>query len=163
MSTYHKAVIFATISIIMIVIGMIVFELYVSEVGTGIYLEEGKLSDAQKESINISLDLLKTLMTWVIAVIGATAFFLKLNVEQSLSIRRTDLIISFIIILLSIISLYLGHLAVDKIAKSLSLYQFPIDDDKIQKILRLQYVTGLAAVALFGFHIFQFFWARIKG
>ena len=141
---------------------MIVFELYVSKESIGIYLEEGKLSDTQKESIAITLDLLKTLMTWVIAIIGATAFFLKLNVEQSLSIRRTDLIISLIIILLSTISLYLGHLAVDKIVRLLAVDQFPINDERVQEILRLQYITGLSAVALFGFHIFQFFWARIK-
>jgi hypothetical protein len=160
-TTYSKAIIIAMISISIVVVGMIIYENSVSEVGAGLYLEDGKLSDAQKESIKITLDLLKTLMTWVIGVIGATAFFLKLNVEQTFSIRHTDLVISFVIIILSTISLYLGHLAVEKIAILLSLDQYPLDNEKVRQIGRLQYITGLSSVALFGFHVFQFFWARL--
>ncbi len=160
-NSYSIAITIAVSIISIVVIGMIFYENYISDIGAGIYLEDGKLSDAQKESIKITLDLLKTLMTWVIGVIGATAFFLKLNAEGALSIRPIDLMISFAIIILSTVSLYLGHLTVEKIAILLSLDQYPIDNEKVRQIGRFQYLTGLSSVALFGLHVFQFFWARL--
>lgn len=159
--SYLKATLGASLAIILAIIGLVVYENSVAGIGVGTYLENGTLTDTQTQSISITLDLIKTLMAWVAGVIGATAFFLKLNVEQKLSIHKTDLILSFTIIVISVVSLFFGHLAVDKIAASLSLDQYPMEDSQIRQIARLQYVVGLSAVALFGFHVFQFFWARL--
>jgi hypothetical protein len=125
-----------------------------------VYLEAGSLSDAQGKSIDVLLTLANTLIAWAIAVIGATGFFLKLNVERGLPVRRVDLLISFAIILLCVWSLFFGHLGIDKISHILALDQFPVRDRDVRQTLRFQYLSGLAAIGLFGFHVFQFFWAR---
>ena len=124
------------------------------------YLPDGVLSDAQGKAIDVLLDLAKILIAWAIAVIGATGFFLKLNVERAVPIRRVDLLISFAIVLLCVWSLFFGHLGIDKISQLLALDQFPIRDQDVRAVLRHQYLAGLAAIGLFGFHLFQFFWAR---
>jgi len=151
----------AALAIVLVAVGMIVFENRVSDVAAGLYLSDGKLTDAQKESLKVMLDLVTLLMNWAIAVIGATGFFLKLNVEKDIPIHMLDLILSFVIILLSIMSIFLGHLVIDKSAQILSLDQFPVNNEMVRRLGRFQYLTGLGAITLFGFHVFQFFWARI--
>ena len=93
-------------------------------------------------------------------MIGATGFFLKVNVERGVGIRRVDLLISFAIVLLCVWSLFFGHLGIDKISQILALDQFPIQDQDVRQALRHQYLSGLAAIGFFGFHVFQFFWAQ---
>jgi hypothetical protein len=159
-SGYAKATLVAGAIIVVVAIGMIVFEGYFAGIAPGLYLKNGKLSDVQKESLTAMLDLVKLLMNWGIAVIGAAGFFLKLNVEKEIPIRVPDLILTFCIILLAVISLFLGHLAVNKSAETLALEQFPVTNDTIRMLVRYQYVSGLSSIALFGFHVFQFFWAR---
>jgi hypothetical protein len=64
------------------------------------------------------LDLVKLLTNWAIAVIGATGFFLKANVDKGLQIRTVDLLLTFAIITLAVLSLFLGHLVLDALLKS---------------------------------------------
>jgi len=149
-------------AIVLVAAGMIAFELNVSDLDAGIYLENGNLSDAQKESMSVMLELQTLLMNWSIVTIGAMGFFLKLNVEKNMRLRSLDLLLSFLVIILSVISLFFGHLVVDLSAELLSLDQFPVNDETIRNLGFYQYVTGLGAISLFGFHVFQFFSARIS-
>jgi hypothetical protein len=57
--------------------------------------------------------------------------------------------------------LFFGHLMMDKTAEILSLDLDPTKSELIRRIGRFQYISGLGAIALFGFHVFQFFWARL--
>ncbi|MBE9490648.1 MAG: hypothetical protein IMY67_10170 [Bacteroidetes bacterium] len=159
---YTKGVVFAALLLLMMAIIMVIFEKNISDIKPGIYLNGGVLSDAQKESLKVMLDLNKLLMNWSIAVIGAVGFFLKLNVEKDVSLQKRDLILSFIIIIVAVTSLFLGHLSVDRTSEMLSLDLYPVNNETIRNLGRFQYLTGLSAITLFGFHVFQFFWARIN-
>ena len=59
------------------------------------------------------------------------------------------------------IRLFFGHLVIDKSAELLSLDQYPVNNEIIRSLGRYQYLTGLGAIGLFGFHVFQFFLARV--
>lgn len=158
MSSYGRAVFLASVVLVVMAIAMLVFENKLSGVTPGLYLTDGGLSDAQKQSLSAMLDLVKLLMNWAVAVIGAAGFFLKLGVEKDIPIRGRDLILTFCIILLSVISLFLGHLVIDKSSAILALDQFPVSNDRVRFLGRYQYVFGLSSIILFGFHVFQFFW-----
>ncbi len=163
LSSYALACLAALVVVAAMVGAMVAYENSVAEANPNVYLPDGALSDTQKKSIDVLLDLSNILIAWAIAVIGATGFFLKLNIERELPVRRIDLLISFAIILLCVWSLFFGHLGIDKISQILALDQFPIRDRDVRQVLRHQYLSGLAAIGLFGFHVIQFFWARRSG
>lgn len=140
--------------------GAVVLEWFIPEIGPGRYVEQGKLTDTQKASISAMMESWKFLTSWAIGVLGATVFFFKLNVEKSLALGRFDLIISFIIILFAILSLFLGHLLVERSISILAIDQFPWNDRVVRELVRFQYVFVLLAIALFGFHAFRYFWLR---
>ncbi len=118
----------------------------------------GKLSDTQAESVHITLDLIQLIMTWTIAVIGASGFFLRLNIEKKNSLTQLDIVLTLAIIVVAVISLYFGHLAVDRTAGLLAVDQFPVGKAELRRLCQYQYLSFFAAVLLFGFHVFQFFW-----
>lgn len=148
------------LAVVLVIYGMLLFERSMANVDPGPYLRGGTLSDAQQASLTTTLNLVTLLMNWAVAVIGATGFFLRLTVEKGLSIRRLNLLVIFAIIVSSVVSLFLGHLVIDHVALALSLDQFPVHSEKVRKLGRYQYYAGLCSIALFGFHIFQFFWTR---
>src|SRR5690242_9040419 len=124
--SYRQGVGCAIGALVLLGVAMLFYELH-WQAGPGKYLEGGTLSEAQKESIRVTLDLFQLLMTWALAVLGATGFFLKLNIEKGLRLRQIDLLLSLGIIIASVLSLYFGHLAVDRTAELLSLYQYPVN------------------------------------
>ena len=68
---------------------------------------------------------------------------------------------SLAIICCCVLSLYFGHLGVNLAAELLGLFQFPLQDERLNRVGRYQYIAFFAAVMLFGLHIFQFFWNRL--
>jgi hypothetical protein len=156
----RKVVTGAAIAIAMLVAGMIVLEEHTANVTPGLALDEGKLTEAQKESITEMLALVTLLMNWAVAVIGASGFFLKFSVEKSVGASRFDVGLVFCVILLSVASLFLGHLVIDQSSLILSLDQFPVNNERLRLLVRYQYLVGLGSIALFGFFVFQFYWPR---
>lgn len=159
-SDHSRATLCAATVLVILIGGMLWIENLVSVNAPGVLLAEGALSEAQKQALTAMLDLVKLLTNWTIAVIGATGFFLKANVDKGLAITTFDLLLTFAIITLAILSLFLGHLVLDRTAEVLSAYQFPLNDPQVRSLGRYQYLLGLSAIAVFGLHIFQFFWAR---
>jgi hypothetical protein len=150
----------AAIAIAMLVIGMLVLETHTANVAPGLALIDGKLSDARKESIAEMLSLVTLLMNWAVALIGACAFFLKFTFEDKRKIGKLDIGIIFFVIILSVASLFLGHLVIDQSSLILSLDQFPVNNARLRMLARYQYLVGLGSIAVFGFFIFQFYWPR---
>ena len=158
-SHYLKGVGAALLTIVVVAVLMIVYENHVSGTSSGTYLD--KLSETQKEALRWILDLVKLLISWAVAVIGATGFFLKLNTERNVPLRPADLYLSFAIIIFAVTSLFFGHLAMDRGSAVLSVHQYPITDMMFRSHVRYQYLAVLGATGLFGFHVFHFFLARI--
>jgi hypothetical protein len=158
--SYGQGIGAAILALIVLGVWMLFFELN-SEIGAGRLLVNGQLSDAQSEATKVKLDLIQLLMNWALAIIGATAFFLKLHIEKGLALRQVDLFLSLSIILAAVLSLYFGHLAFDLTATLLALMQFPLANAGLKQLGRYQYLAFFAAVLLFGIHIFQFFWRRV--
>lgn len=159
-SDYIPATALAGIVIVLILAALLGFEYYVANTEVGRLLENGDLSDTQRSSLDLMLDLVTLFMNWSIAVIGAVAYFLKLAIEKPAQLRKLDLMMSFGIILLAVSSLFFGHLVIDDSIQLLAIEQFPVTNDEVRMIGRLQYGTGLSAIALFGFHVFQYAWAQ---
>ena len=151
-----KAISFAIVLLTLLGASMVVYEARL-ELKPGLALD-GLLSDTQSQSIKITLDLIQLIMTWTLAVIGAAGFFLKLNLENKDSLRRFDIALTFMIILVCVVSLYFGHLAVDRTANLLAVDQFPVGKTELRRMCQYQYLAFFASLLLFGFHVFQFFW-----
>jgi hypothetical protein len=160
LSTHSRATILAGGVLFGLVAAMLWIESSHASLDAGVLLKDGVLSDAREQSLTATVDLVKLLTNWGIAVIAGTGFFLKANVDKGLSITSLDLILTFTIIVLAVMSLFLGHLVLDRIAQVLAVYQFPLNDARVRTLGRLQYLVGLGAITVFGLHIFQFFWAR---
>jgi len=160
LTSHTKATITAT-SVLVVLVGLMLWiEARISVNNPGVLLPDGALSEAQKQSLTAMLDLVRLLTNWAIAVIGATGFFLKANIDKGLQIRTIDLLLTFAIITLAVLSLFLGHLVLDRTAEVLAVYQFPLNDARVRSLGRYQYLVGLSSISIFGLHIFQFFWAR---
>ncbi len=65
------------------------------------------------------------------------------------------------IIVAAVLSLFFGHLGIDRTAELLSLLQDPVRNVGLRQLGKFQYLSFFSAVLLFGFHIFRFFWARV--
>lgn len=158
--SYRRGLSIAIAVLLILGAGMLLFELY-SEPGAGPLLQNGKLTDAQAQAVKVMLDLLQLVMGWALAIIGATAFFLKLNIEKGFPLRQIDLFLSLAVIVASVLSLFFGHLAVNRTADLLAFEQFPVDNAGLRALGRYQYIAFFSAILLFGAHIFQFFWGRV--
>lgn len=156
---FRTSTLFASATLVILLGWMLYFEHITSKISPGPYITE--LSDVQSESLQISLELVKLINNWSLAIVGATAFFLKLNIGEGFCLHRKDLIISILIIIFSVISLFFGHLAFDRAATTLALNQFPLLHSDYRSISRYQYLFNLCSIGLFGFHVFQFYWSRI--
>ena len=164
-SSYAKALLSGGIIILVVAAFFIYYEVRFTEVKSGVALTQGRLTEAQGKSIDIAVDTSKLFITWAISLIGATGFFLKINLEREVKVRKIDLVMAFLIILLCVFSLFFGQVVLDFISRALSQNQDPFNSDNndiVRGNLKGQYLSGLAAVFLFGLHLVQFFWARIS-
>jgi len=152
--------IFSAVVIVTILGAFIAFEHFYTDPSVDTALN-GKLSPPQAKAIDLEIDLSKLFITWVLALAGAAAFFLKMNLEKGTVLSWLDVLLTFAILALCVLSLYFGHLAIDKSAQALSLDQFPLHDPVVRRNLRGQYLSALSAIGLFGFHVFQFFSRRV--
>lgn len=158
-----RPVLIGASAIIALTVAMIIIEQYTSTIAPAPYLKDGMLTETQKQSLAVMFDLIKLLMNLTIAVIGASAFFLRISVEKGILIRDRDLVLTFCIILLCILSLFLGHLVIHKSSEMLSLDQFPVSNETVRSLGRYQYVCALGAISIFGLHVLQFFYGRKAG
>jgi hypothetical protein len=150
----------AAAAVAIIALALYMFEAWFAQPGTGPLLEHGALNEAQKKALDIALDLTKSFMTWAFAIIGGASFFLKLGVDESIVLRRRDVMIVSAVLLLCVASLYFGQLAMDLTVSLLSVSQFPLNDPRVRIAIRSQYIMVLAAVSVFGIHVFDFFWMQ---
>lgn len=123
---------------------------------------EGKLSDAQKTSSSLIIELAKLFMGWSVAVIGGAAYFLKTNIEKDYPLTRTDLLLAELIILVSVVSIFFGHLSINFIVKMLILDVLPLDDPTLLWYIRCQYLCFLLSLLTFGAYIHSTFMNRTR-
>ena len=123
---------------------------------------EGELSSAQSKSIDTILDVSHLMIAWAVAIIGATAFLIRLIVEKHISAYRLDFCILFTVVLAAVVSLYFGHLGIYTVAEMLSLDQFPIGHKLSTEMFARQYALILVSTGLFGIHIVLFFWRLVE-
>ena len=125
-------------------------------------LMKGVLTAAQSKSIDAVLDLAHLMIGWSIAIIGATAYFMKMHADRHSHIHIVDLYFSIAIIVLCTASIFFGHLGIDFIAGMLSRDQFPVGTALLREMFASQYIALISAVGLFGIHIVQYFWRRLE-
>lgn len=142
--------------------GLVLFELFFAQALPGPALTDGALSAAQSKAIDTILDTAKTFTEWAVAVIGATAFFLKIGSDKDIKISRTDLAFASGIFLLCITSIAFWQMAMSLTADLLTVDQSPLTNDRWRRLFAYQYISGLAAICLFAVYVFQSFWMRIR-
>ncbi len=118
------------------------------------------LSDTETESLRLMQDLVTIFMNWSIGVIAAIAFFLKLSLGNDTTLKKIDLGLFSLTLMFAVGSLYFGHLVLDRSIIFLSVQQYPMRDSLIHNLRLYQYVTGLAAIAMFALSVFSYFWSR---
>jgi hypothetical protein len=159
-SSHTKVTLTAALILALVALTMILFEKHVSVDTPGILLTNGVMSETQKQSLSAMLDLVKLMMNWALATVGAVGLLQKTYVEKGVPVNSLDLIFTFCIVLAAVSSVFLGHLVIDRTAEVLALDQFPLNNPQVRLIGRAQYLFAMAAIGLFGLHMFQFFWAR---
>lgn len=159
--SHTKVILIAAVSLGIVAGIMLVFEKDISVDTPGILLRNGVMSETQKQSLAAMLDLVKLMMNWALGTMGAIALLQKTYVEKGTPVNSLDLFFTSLILLSAVSSVFLGHLVIDRTAEVLALDQFPLNNPQVRLLGRWQYFFAMAAIALFGLHMFQFFWARL--
>ena len=113
-------------------------------------LPNGYLIPAQEKSIDITLDLSHLMIAWAVSVIGATAFLVRVIIEQRIPTYRSLLYGLFSIVLFSALSLYFGLIGFEKTARMLAVSQLPLEHTGVIKTFGYQYATVLISTFCFG-------------
>ena len=158
----YPELLFVVTLIILTLIYIVYYELSITEPIVARELPGGKLTGAQLKSIETILELAHLMIGWAVAIIGATAFFIKFNVEKDIPVKRVDLCISSIVVISSVLSLYFGHLGIYYVSELLSFNQFPIGNKIIKEMFQRQYIMVLTATGLFGFYVIFLCWRLVS-
>lgn len=121
---------------------------------------EGKLTETQKTAIGLIVDLARLFMGWSLAVIGGAGYFLKANIERDYPLSRVDLLLAEAVILVSVVSIFFGHLTINYIVTTLTLEVMNLNDLALASYIRVQYITFLLSLLLFGAYIHNTFSQR---
>ena len=150
------------VSLIVLAVGYLVYyevSLTQSIMATG--LPDGKLTMAQSKSIDTIVKSSHLMMGWALAVIGASAFFLKLSIDRALPLGRLDFFVASIVVVGSVLSAAFGQFGNHLIAEMLSMDQFPIGHPVTRRVFAHQYVAMLGATALCSLQIVVFCWRLV--
>jgi hypothetical protein len=109
----------------------------------------GKLSKTQAKAIDVLLSLISLFVTFALSVLGGIAFFLSSALKKEMSLRRPALVLLAAAGLLSILSVFFGHLVftamIDMLANDILVFQATF----LLWPMRLQYISLLLALSLF--------------
>lgn len=123
---------------------------------------EGKLTETQKSAIGLIVDLAKLFMGWSLAVIGGVGYFLKANFEKEYPLSRLNLFLCEAVILVSVVSIFYGHLTINFIVTMLTLDVLNLGDPTLASYIRVHYIAFLTSLLLFGAYIHNTFFQRIN-
>jgi hypothetical protein len=121
----------------------------------------GVMSDSQKKSIDLLVDLSKLFINWTFATIGGVGVFIKLQIESKIALTFLDLLFIFVTLSLCISSLYFAQIGFDIVIRSLSLQQYPFYQSSMFIVFKWQFLLGLSAVCFLGLYAIQYCLARI--
>ena len=150
----------AVFFLVILIVAACLYELSLPDVSAGLLQRE--FSDSQAESLRLLQDLVKIFMNWSIGVIGATAFFFRLGIGNEIRLRRSDLAMFSLTILLAVGSLFFGHLVLDRSISILAVEQYPARDPLVNDLRQYQYLTGLATIAMFAISVLNYFMRGVK-
>ena len=138
--------------------GLLVVEYQLATLGIAPALPEGSLTDAQEKSIDLVVQSSQLLISWTFATLGAAAFIFKFAMDNRLRLGIFDIAAGCLVVILAICSLYFSQIGFDVLVRSLTLQQYPFDQDAVYFSFRYQFLFALAAVGVLGVHFFQFIW-----
>jgi len=147
---------FALVGTLLVVCGFIYIEINIDQAIVGEFLDQGKLTPAQEKSLDIMLGLVDKIINWSLGIIAGVGFLIKAEFEKQIELKRIDLLFAFLVLILSVSSIYFGHLVIDMSAIVLSNKIFPVNIAEIKQFAGIQYVLGLSALGFFGFQLFRF-------
>ena len=126
-------------------VALVAIEMFFFDVGAG-HSYSGHLSGMHSKSIDSMLNLTSIIMGWSVATIGATGLlFLR---EK----RRSHIATIYLIMFLSALAIFFGHITFDLSSRLLAVHQLPIGDERINWSLRLQYWTAFLSLILFAWY-----------
>lgn len=121
----------------------------------------GDLSEIQSSALGTFKELTQLFMTFGLAVIGATAYFLKAAVEGDHELTRSGLLAAEAVILCVVTSIFFGHLALNALLNMLALDRFDIRDSAIVTYGVLQYLAFLVSLLTFFVFIHVTYWSSV--
>lgn len=121
----------------------------------------GKLSEIESSALETFKELTQLFVTWGLAIIGATAYFLKAAVEGDHKLTRSGLVAAEAVILCVVASIFFGHLALNSLLNMLALDRFDIRDPAVVTYGALQYLMFLVSVLTFFVFIHVTYWSSV--
>lgn len=124
---------------------LVVTQYLISIPGAGTDLA-GKLSKTQEKTIDLTIDLTKTLITWGFAVIGAFIYFLKRKLETAVKFTVAENVPFIIGVASAASSLFFGYVVIESITNSLSHNVFQLRDPSISIPGIIQFFMLIVAI-----------------
>ena len=90
------------------------------------------------------------------------SIFFRLGIGNEVPLRRSDLAMFSLTILLAVGSLFFGHLVLDRSISILAVEEYPFWDPSVNDLRKYQYLTGLAAISMFVISVLNYFMRGAK-
>jgi hypothetical protein len=110
---------------------------------------DGRLSEVQSRSITISLQLTELIISWSVAVIGGTAYFLKSAFDSAIKLSNFGIAVAEMAIILAITSVFFGQMTITAQLNMLSLDIYSSRDEALTLYGSLQFFFFLASLLVF--------------
>jgi hypothetical protein len=118
----------------------------------------GTLSNVKEKQLDTVLDLSKLFINWGFGLIAANAFFLKSAVDSKIRLKGTDLFLLEAGIVLTLISIFFGHLTFTNVIQLLEVDQFSAGSKLVSPYVASQYWSLVAALVNTVLLVHNFFW-----
>jgi hypothetical protein len=160
----HRSVSIAVVCFVLLALGafLVAFE-YLAPPPPADTLLEGKLTQVQEKALDLIIDLTRLFMAWSIAVIGAVGYFLQMHRDTSSPLTRAQLLVVEFIILVSVVSIFFGHLTITSLTESLALDVLSLLEGPHALYETLQYLLFLVSLIAFGVFVHLTHWMSVKG
>lgn len=158
----NRSVSVAIVAFVLLALGalLLAFEYLAPPPAPGVLLE-GKLTQVQEKALDLTIDLTRLFMTWSIAVIGGVGYFLQRHKDASSPLTRAELLVVELIILVSVVSIFFGHLAITSLTESLALEVIALLEGPHALYETLQYLLFLVSLIAFGVFIHLTHWKSV--
>ena len=121
---------------------------------------DGNLTEVNKKCLDLLIDSTKLFMTWSIALIGVLAYFIRFGFEKRVQFSKMEIFFGGGAIVLSLFSLFFGHLIIEYLIEMLSFDIFNPLDSVLIWYIRLHYFAFLFSLIFLVSYLNYFYFKK---